>query len=270
MAKYLRRMLIVISPAKTLDFETEPSIRDYTQPDFLPDSELLIRKLRTVSRKKLTELMGISKDLAQLNYERYLAWQPDSDSYRNNPGNAKQALLAFRGDVYLGLEAETFSEEDFAFAQDHLRILSGLYGLLRPLDLIQPYRLEMGTKLPVRRKKNLYQFWGSRLTEKVNEVLADSPVPVLVNLASKEYYSSLQPQQVKARIITPSFLDMKNGEYKMISFFAKKARGMMASWIIRHRLTDAEGIRDFKTAGYGWNEELSEGDHWVFTRNEES
>ncbi len=226
--------------------------------------------MQTVSRKKLTELMGISKDLAQLNYERYLSWQPDSDNYRNHPGNAKQALLAFRGDVYLGMEAETFSEEDFAFAQDHLRILSGLYGLLRPLDLIQPYRLEMGTKLPVRRKKNLYQFWGPRLTDKVNEVLADSPSPVLVNLASKEYYSSLQPDGLNARIITPAFLDMKNGQYKMISFFAKKARGMMASWIIRHRLSDPEGLRDFNTGGYAWNEDLSEGDNWVFTRNEES
>lgn len=258
-------MLIVISPAKTLDFETEPTVRDYTQPDFLEDSELLIRKLRTVSRKKLTQMMGISKDLAQLNYERYLAWHPEF-----HPGNAKQALLAFRGDVYLGMEAETFSEEDFAFAQDHLRILSGLYGLLRPLDLIQPYRLEMGTKLPVRRKKDLYQFWGERLTQKVNEVLADSATPVLVNLASKEYYSSLQADQLNARIITPAFLDMKNGQYKMISFFAKKARGMMSSWIIRHRLTDPQGLRDFSTGGYAYNEELSEGDNWVYTRNEES
>jgi hypothetical protein len=263
-SKILTRMLIVISPAKTLDFETEPTTRDFTQPDFLEDSEKLIRKLRTVSRKKLTEMMGISKDLAQLNYERYLAWDPEF-----HPGNAKQALLAFRGDVYLGMEAETFSEEDFAFAQDHLRILSGLYGLLRPLDLIQPYRLEMGTKLPIRRKKDLYQFWGNRLTDKVNEVLADSEAPVLVNLASKEYYSSLKPSGLNARIITPAFLDMKNGQYKIISFFAKKARGMMASWIIRHRLTNPEELREFNTAGYGFNADLSEGDNWVFTRNEE-
>lgn len=256
-------MLIVISPAKTLDFENESITKTHTQPDFLEDSEKLIRKLRTLSRKKLGSLMNISPALAQLNQERYIEWHPEFSF-----DNAKQALLAFKGDVYLGLDAESFEEEDLAFAQNHLRILSGLYGLLRPLDLMQPYRLEMGTKLPVRRKKNLYQFWGERLTKAVNEVLVMQENPFLVNLASNEYFDALQPELVKARIITPVFKDWKKDQYKVISFFAKKARGRMSSWLIRHRITDPEAIKDFDLDGYGFNPELSEGDSWVFTRKE--
>lgn len=257
-------MLIVISPAKTLDFDTPPVTSAYSQPDYLEDSEKLIRKLRTLSRKKIRELMGISKDLAQLNYERYIAWHNDF-----NPDNAKQAVLAFKGDVYLGLEAETFTEEDFEFAQDHLRILSGLYGVLRPLDLIQPYRLEMGTKLPVRRKKNLYDFWGTRLTNDINEVLGGHEEKVLLNLASKEYFGAIQPEQTKATIINPVFKDWKNGEYKILSFFAKKARGRMASWIIRHRIDQVEEVKGFELDGYSFNESLSTSYDWVFTRRQE-
>ena len=256
-------MLTVISPAKTLDFDTPPVTAEYTQPNYLEDSEKLIRKLRTLSRKKLGELMGISKDLAQLNYERYISWHADFD-----PTNAKQAVLAFKGDVYLGLEAETFNGEDFEFAQDHMRILSGLYGLLRPLDLIQPYRLEMGTKLPVRRKKNLYDFWGTRLTEAINEVMEGHEERVLLNLASKEYFGAIQPELTKATIINPVFKDWKNGQYKILSFFAKKARGRMASWMIRHRIDKVEDIKGFDLDDYSFNPSLSSAHDWVFIRGE--
>lgn len=257
-------MLTVISPAKTLDFDTPPVTAAFTQPGYLEDSEKLIRKLRSLSRKKIGELMGISKDLAQLNYERYLSWHSDF-----NPGNAKQAVLAFKGDVYLGLEAETFTEEDFEFSQNHLRILSGLYGVLRPLDLIQPYRLEMGIRLPVRRKKNLYDFWGTRLTEDINNVLEEQEERVLLNLASKEYFGAIQPELTKGTIINPIFKDWKNGEYKILSFFAKKARGRMSSWIIRHRIDKVEEIKGFDLDGYEFNESLSNTHDWVFTRRSE-
>ncbi|HHG83324.1 MAG TPA: peroxide stress protein YaaA, partial [Bacteroidetes bacterium] len=229
----------------------------------LDKSELLIHKLRTVSRKKLGELMGISKDLAQLNYERYLSWQPEF-----SPNNAKQALLAFKGDVYVGMDTETLSEEDLDFAQGHLRILSGLYGVLRPLDLMQAYRLEMGTRLAVRRKKNLYDFWGNTITDKLNEALAGDNT--LINLASKEYFSAVKPAHLQANIITPTFLDQKNGTYKVISFFAKKARGMMSSYIIRHRLRQPEDIKSFNVGGYTFNADRSGPQDWVFTREEAS
>ncbi|MCL4103794.1 UNVERIFIED_CONTAM: hypothetical protein GTU68_029111 [Idotea baltica] len=208
--------------------------------------------------------MGISKDLALLNHGRYTDWHPDF-----SPANAKQAILAFKGDVYLGLEAETFSEEDFAFAQDHLRILSGLYGLLRPLDLMQPYRLEMGTRLPVRRKKNLYQFWGDTLTNNLNALFEAHESKVLLNLASKEYFSALQPDKIKGEVISPVFKDWKNGQYKIISFFAKKARGRMTSWVMRHRVDAVETIKEFDLDGYAYHPELSEGGEWVFARKQE-
>jgi len=257
-------MLTVLSPAKTLDFDSEPVTDRFTQPDYLESSEKLIRKLRTLSRKKLGELMGISKDLAELNHGRYIDWHPEF-----TPENAKQAILAFKGDVYLGLEAETFTEEDFSFAQDHVRILSGLYGLLRPLDLMQPYRLEMGTNLPVRRKKNLYDFWGNTLTKDLNSLMAEHDEHVLLNLASNEYFSALQPKDVKGQVINPVFKDWKNGKFKIISFFAKKARGRMASWIVRNRIDRVEDIKDYSLDDYSYNQEMSEGQNWVFTRQQE-
>lgn len=255
-------MLILISPAKSLDFDTKPCTDTYTQPAFLEASEQLIRKLRTVSRKRLTEMMGISKALAQLNYERYLAWHPEFSLE-----NAKQAVLAFKGDVYVGMNADGFSDDDFSYAQDHLRILSGLYGVLRPLDLIQPYRLEMGTRLPVRRKKNLYDFWGTRITDFLNADLAERDQKVVFNLASNEYFHAVKPELLDARLINCSFLDLKNGEYKMVSFWAKKARGMMSAYIIQHRLTDPEDAKAFDSAGYVFNEKMSSADDWVFTRD---
>lgn len=254
-------MLSVISPAKTLDFETSPSTRIHTQPDYLDQSRELIEILRDYSPQRLAELMGISDKLAGLNAARYAEWAPPFDL-----DNAKQAAQAFQGDVYVGLEAASFSDEDNAFAQDHLRILSGLYGLLRPLDLIQPYRLEMGTRLPNAAGKDLYAFWRERLTRDLDAAVAVSGSPVLINLASNEYFKAIDPKRLSARVITPIFKDAKNGQYKIISFYAKKARGLMSAWLIRQRIDDPEGLRDFDVAGYRFNTALSEGDTLVFTR----
>ena len=205
--------------------------------------------------------MKISAKLGELNAARFQQWQlPFSLD------NARQAILAFKGDVYTGLEAETFSEDDFAFAQEHLRILSGLYGLLKPLDLIQPYRLEMGTPFRNPRGKDLYAFWGDRLTQALNEMLAADD-QVLINLASNEYFHAIQPKVLNARVITPQFRDWKNDQYKMISFYAKKARGMMSAYMIRHRVTDPEALKDFNVGGYYFSQEQSKGDTWVFLRD---
>ncbi|WP_163560630.1 peroxide stress protein YaaA [Halomonas sp. NO4] len=256
-------MLSVISPAKSLDFETPPTTAHYTQPDFLDRSQTLVDILRDYSPQRLSELMGISDKLAGLNAARFAEWQPPF-----TPDNAKPAVQAFQGDVYQGLAADTFNEADNAFAQEHLRILSGLYGLLRPLDLIQPYRLEMGTKLENPAGKDLYAFWKPRLTEALSEAAAASGSPVLVNLASNEYFKAIDPKRLEARVVTPVFKDEKNGKLKIISFYAKKARGLMAAWMIRQRLDDPEGLKEFDVAGYRFNATLSEGDTLVFTRAE--
>ncbi|WP_163577940.1 peroxide stress protein YaaA [Halomonas faecis] len=256
-------MLSVISPAKSLDFETPPTTAHYTQPDLLDRSQTLVDILRGYSPQRLSELMGISDKLAGLNAARFAEWQPPF-----TPENAKPAAQAFQGDVYQGLAADTFSDTDSAFAQDHLRILSGLYGLLRPLDLIQPYRLEMGTRLENPAGKDLYAFWKPLLTEELGKAVAASGSPVLLNLASNEYFKAIDPKRLKARIITPVFKDEKNGKLKIISFYAKKARGLMAAWVIRQRLDDPDGLKDFDIAGYRYNATLSEGDTLVFTRAE--
>ncbi|NVK39835.1 MAG: peroxide stress protein YaaA [Oceanospirillaceae bacterium] len=254
-------MLTVISPAKTLDYDTPPTTDRHTQPEWLDQSQLLIDELRTLSVQDVAGLMKLSDKLASLNVARYESW-----SRPFSPDNAKQALLAFKGDVYTGLDAETLSDEDLAFAQQHLRMLSGLYGLLKPLDLMQPYRLEMGTKLGNARGKDLYAFWGSRLTDALNAELGGSE-PVLVNLASNEYFKSIQPKALKARLITPVFKDWKNGQYKIISFYAKKARGLMARYIIRNRIEDPEQLKGFDLEGYRFDPETSKGDTWVFIRD---
>lgn len=256
-------MLHVISPAKTLDFDTAPAIADYTEPQFLAHSEALIRQLRTLTPAEVSSLMHISDKLGELNAQRFTDWQLPF-----TPQNAKQALLAFKGDVYTGMQAELFSKKDFKFAQQHLRILSGLYGLLRPLDLIQPYRLEMGTALENARGKNLYHFWGDTLTDALNQTLKGRREKVLVNLASNEYWSAVNAKKLDAQVITPVFKDAKNGQYKIISFFAKKARGMMSAYIIQNQLNTSEGLKDFNTAGYQFNEALSSPSEWVFTREE--
>ncbi|MGA4492948.1 peroxide stress protein YaaA [Vreelandella venusta] len=256
-------MLSVISPAKTLDFETPSTTDKVTQPDFLDHSQPLIEILRNYSPQQLSDLMGISDKLAGLNAARFADWQPPFTL-----DNAKPAVQAFQGDVYTGLEANTFSDDDNLFAQQHLRILSGLYGLLRPLDLIQAYRLEMGTKLPNDAGKDLYAYWKPTLTQALNSAIAESGSNVLVNLASNEYFKAIDTKKLAARIITPVFKDEKNGSFKIISFYAKKARGLMSAWIIQQQINDPEQLTAFDVAGYRFDPAASQGDTLVFTRNE--
>jgi cytoplasmic iron level regulating protein YaaA (DUF328/UPF0246 family) len=255
-------MLIVISPAKTLDYETPATIKKHTQPDFLEDAQQLIDELRELTPPQVSELMGISAKLGDLNFGRYLSWQQPFTA-----DNAKQAVLAFKGDVYTGLDAESLKAADLNWAQKRLRILSGLYGVLRPLDLMQPYRLEMGTSFANQRGKNLYQFWGGKVTDSLKKELSKESHPVLVNLASKEYFSVLQPKSLGAEIITPVFKDWKNGKYKIISFFAKKARGLMTRYIIENRIEDPEAIKKFDVDGYKYNPAMSSAGEWVFVRD---
>ena len=256
-------MLVLISPAKTLDFETPWKLKNISQPDFLNDSQLLIDQLRKLSATKIGELMSISEKLAILNAERFLNWHLPFTLE-----NSKPAILAFRGDVYTGLDADSFSVKDTNFAQNHLRILSGLYGVLRPLDLIQAYRLEMGTGFKNSRGKNLYEFWGDKITEHVNSELSNQQKPTLINLASNEYWSVVKPEKLQAEVISPIFKDEKNGQYKIISFFAKKARGMMAAYIIKNQIKDPEDLKAFDTEGYAFNAKMSKGNDWVFLRKE--
>ena len=256
-------MLFVVSPAKNLDYESPLATQTFSQPELLSESEILMAECVKLSPAELSSLMGISDKLAGLNAARFGEWSTPFSA-----DNARQAVLAFNGDVYTGLDAASLSEQDFAFAQSHMRILSGLYGLLKPLDLMQAYRLEMGTKLSNVRGKNLYEFWGTLITDKLNEALEQQGDNVLINLASTEYFKSVKKKQLSADIITPSFKDWKNGQYKMISFFAKKARGLMARYIIQNQLTEVEQLKRFDLAGYQYSEELSKGNDWVFTRKE--
>lgn len=256
-------MLLLISPAKTLDFETPAPTAEFTQADFLKQSKQLISELRVLAPHDISNLMSISDKLSLLNFDRFASWKTPF-----KPTNAKQALFAFQGDVYTGMQAETFSAGDIQFAQQHLRILSGLYGLLRPLDLMQAYRLEMGTSFANSRGKNLYEFWGDTITGAVNKQLKELQSSVVINLASHEYFNAVKPKLLKAEIITPIFKDQKNGQYKIISFFAKKARGMMSTYIIQHRITDPEAIKQFNVAGYGFDPAMSSEREWVFTRAE--
>lgn len=256
-------MLLLISPAKTLDFETPAPTTEFTQADFLKESKQLISELRALAPHDISQLMHISDKLGLLNFDRFASWKTPF-----KPGNAKQALFAFQGDVYTGMQAETFSAEDIQFAQQHLRILSGLYGLLRPLDLMQAYRLEMGTGFANSRGKNLYEFWGDSITKALNKQLAALNSTVVINLASNEYFGAVKPKQLNAEIITPIFKDKKNGQYKIISFFAKKARGMMSAYIIQHRINNPQAIKQFDVAGYSFNAALSSARDWVFTREE--
>ncbi|WP_025994640.1 peroxide stress protein YaaA [Pseudomonas viridiflava] len=255
-------MLMVISPAKTLDFETPPTTERFTQPQYLDDSQELISQLRELAPAQIAELMHLSDKLAGLNAARFGSWTPAF-----TPENAKQALLAFKGDVYTGLQAETLSEDQLDYAQKHLRMLSGLYGLLRPLDLMQPYRLEMGTRLANARGKDLYAFWGTRISEWLNEALADQGDDLLLNLASTEYFSAVKRSALNARIIDIEFKDLKNGQYKIISFYAKKARGMMSRFVIEERIDSPEALRAFDVQGYRYNAELSTPSKLVFLRD---
>ncbi len=256
-------MLMIISPAKTLDYESPLATETHTQPDFLDDACELIDQLKKLEPHQVSNLMSISDKLGQLNAERFQTWHTPF-----TPDNARQAVLAFKGDVYTGLDAESFSSEDFSFAQKHLRILSGLYGLLKPLDLMQPYRLEMGTRFENTRGKDLYAFWGSKITEALNQLLA-SDDKVLVNLASNEYFKSVQKKHLDARLVTPQFKDWKNGQYKMISFYAKKARGLMCRYAIQNRITQADDLKGFNLEGYYFSEDQSDNNNWVFLRDEQ-
>ncbi|QGY42879.1 peroxide stress protein YaaA [Maribellus comscasis] len=257
-------MLIVVSPAKSLDFETPATVTSYSIPDLLEQSEKLIGKLKKMSPGQLSRLMNISKDLGELNYQRYQNW-----NLPFNTENAKQAVLAFNGDVYQGLSAATLAEEKLELAQKRMRILSGLYGVLKPLDLIQAYRLEMGTKLKYYKSNDLYSFWNPIITKKINEALAESGTDFLINLASNEYFKSIDKKKFKGEIITPEFKDLKNGQYKMISFFAKKARGFMTRFILDNDITEPENLQVFDYEGYLFNPDLSKPGNPVFTRDKE-
>lgn len=255
-------MLMVISPAKTLDYDTPPTTKRFTQPEHLDHAQQLIDQLRDLSPQQISELMHLSDKLAALNVARYGSW-----TAKFTPTNAKQALLAFKGDVYTGLNASDFSEQDFDFAQKHLRMLSGLYGVLRPLDLMQPYRLEMGTKLANVRGKDLYAFWGERISGWLNEALAVQGDDILLNLASNEYFGAVKRNVLNARVIDVDFKDMKNGQYKIISFYAKKARGLMSRYVIKERIKQPEQLKDFSYDGYHYSPDDSSTDHLVFLRD---
>lgn len=259
-------MLILVSPAKSLDFESRPATRKHSEPRLLDHSRELVEVMAQKAPDEIASLMSISPDLAELNFERFQSFETPFTTK-----NARPAILAFNGDVYQGLNApENFSERDYTHAQKTLRILSGLYGVLRPLDLIQPYRLEMGSKVSVNDSRDLYEYWGSAITELLNRDLAESPGPrAVINLASKEYFQSVDQSQLDGRLITPHFRDRgADGEYKIIAFFAKRARGAMAAWLIQQRVSSVRKIRDFDGLGYRFDPELSSSDDLVFTRDE--
>lgn len=254
-------MLAVISPAKTLDYNPAPPELGHTEPRLLEHSQELIQILRTHSALDLAELMKISMKLANLNFGRFQDWERRSTS-----ANSKQAVLAMKGDVYAGLDAESFSADDFDFAQRHLRILSGLYGVLRPLDLMQPYRLEMGTRLRNARGKDLYAFWGNTISETLNGDLAAQGDNLLVNLASNEYFAAVRPKALHGHVVHPVFKERKEEAYRVIGIHAKRARGLMSRFLIRNRVSEAEQLKEFDAEGYRFRPELSDGDRWVFAR----
>ncbi len=254
-------MLIIISPAKTLKTDVKP-LDNSTFPEYLSKSDKLAGLLKEFSVEELSSLMKVSPKIAQLNYERYAAWHVP---YNKEEGN--NALLTFRGEVYNGIDTDSYDADDLVYAQDHLRILSGLYGVLRPLDVILPYRLEMGTRLQTKDFINLYDFWGDLITESLNRQLDKTGSEILVNLASEEYFKSINQNKLKARVITPVFKDEKNGTFKVISIYAKKARGLMTSFILKNRIEDPDQLKLFDAEGYYFNEHLSKDDQTlVFTR----
>ncbi|NSL54205.1 peroxide stress protein YaaA [Uliginosibacterium aquaticum] len=255
-------MLIVVSPAKSLDFQSPLPVADFTQPAFLDQSAQLIDLLREKSPAEIAKLMTLSDPLATLNFTRYAEWTRPFTAQ-----NARQAMFAFNGDVYEGLDAYSFTPAQIAFAQKHFRMLSGLYGLLRPLDLMQAYRLEMGTRLANPAGKDLYAFWGDTITTALNTELAQQGgKPVLLNLASEEYFKSVRPKQLAARVITPVFEERKGAGYKIVSFYAKRARGLMSRFAIVNALTDPDALKQFDAEGYVFTPAASDADRWVFRR----
>ena len=255
-------MLFLLSPAKSLDYDSPlPAKLPHTLPQFIPQSQALIQVLRDLAPQDVVSLMSISDKLSALNVARYAAWSP-----KFTADNARQAVLAFNGDVYEGLQASTLSNQDLQWAQDHLCILSGLYGVLRPLDWMQPYRLEMGTRLATAHGSNLYQYWGTRIADYLNTRQESAKTPVVVNLASQEYFKSVDLKQLKARVIECVFEDFKGGKYKIISFHAKRARGLMARYAVEHRVTRPAQLQQFDAEGYAYAPEVSQPDRWVFRR----
>ena len=254
-------IITIISPAKKLDYSTETNVSNATQPSLLSHSNELIDDLKLLSPQEVSSLMGLSDKLGALNYERYQKWELPF-----NKENSKQAVLAFKGDVYQGLDAESLDSKDLAWAQNRVRILSGLYGILKPLDLMQAYRLEMGTKFATKRGQNLYDFWNSIITDELNKNFSSDNAHLL-NLASNEYFKSINVRELKANVISPVFMDKKNGKYKIISFFAKKARGLMTRYVIKNQIEDIADIQNFEEDGYFFHEEMSEVNKPVFCRD---
>ena len=255
-------MLIILSPAKSLDYTTTPVTATHTLPAFIPSSTELISTLRAFSSSEIGSMMSISETLAELNTQRFADWSPN----KFQPGPAKQAVLAFNGDVYGGLDAVSMTKRQLDFTQDHVRILSGLYGMLRPLDLMQAYRLEMGTRLANPHGKDLYAFWGDRVTQALNAELAEKKSTALINLASEEYFKVVRPKLLNVPVITPVFEEWKGGKYKIISFFAKRARGLMARYAVENRITLPNKLKKFDVEGYAFEPSLSDERVWRFRR----
>ena len=254
-------MITIISPAKKLEETTQAITNQYTTPEFLDEAKELVEELRRLTPQEIEKLMGVNRNIAEINYERFMRWSSKTPS-----ANAQQSIFTFNGHVYKRLSAESMDEKDLEFAQQHLRILSGLYGILRPLDLIQPYRLEMGTPLNTGKGKNLYEFWGNKISKIINSKLRNQKNPTLVNLASREYFKAIKPDLIEGNIITPIFKEKRENQYKTITVYAKKARGAMTRFIIRERIRNPEVIKTFEEDGYVYNEELSSEKEWVFIR----
>ena len=258
-------MFFVLSPAKNLNEKAPAPVKEFTQPDLLAEAEILMRQLRELAPQQIAELMHVSDKIALLNAERNAEWHTPF-----TPDNAKQAVFMFNGDVYERIAADILKPEQIQYLQQHVRLLSGLYGILRPLDLMQPYRLEMGTAFANTRGKNLYEFWGDIITDLLNDTLAQAGSDILVNLASQEYFKSVNTKKLKARLITPVFKDEKNGKYKIISFYAKRARGLMVRYAAEHNITDPEMLKNFDYEGYSFNAAASNESEWVFMRKEQT
>lgn len=256
-------MLVLLSPSKSLDYDTPPQTDTHTQPQFLDDARFLIDVLRDFSKEELRDLMDISEKLADLNYERYRSFSTPFDRE-----NAKQAILAFDGDVYRDFRFDDYDEEDFQFLQNHVRILSGLYGVLRPLDLMQPYRLEMGTRLATERGKNLYEFWGSSVTDAVNAALDAQGDDIVLNLASNEYFNVIDDDHLNGRVVDVKFKDLRGDTYRTISFYLKRLRGTMTDFMVRNQVTDPEQLQRFDGLGYYFSDDRSSDDELVFLRDE--
>jgi len=252
-----------MNSSKTLDFQQKARISKHTIPELIKDAEILVKALRKLSKSDFSKLLKTSEKLTDLNVERYANWQTDVKK-----SNAKQALLAFRGDIYSGMEVDDYKTKDFNFAQKHVRILSGLYGILRPLDLMQPYRLEMATKLATTRGKNMYDFWGTKINEILKKLLKQEKSGTLVNLCSMEYFKAIKSDLLDMKVITPAFKEFRDGSYRFITLYAKKARGMMCNYIIQNNLKRIEELKFFNVAGYQFNEKISSDNEWVFTRGE--